>query len=76
MDLITLGTVRLKFYVTSNGRVEDIKLLSNTSTESFATYTIKSIMEAKIPPLPKDVVPLLENGRLEITEWSFTIYPE
>lgn len=76
MDLITLGTVRLKFYVTSSGRVEDIRLLSNTSTESFATYTIKSIMEAKIPPLPKDVVPLLENGRLEITEWSFTIYPE
>ena len=76
MDLITLGTVRVRFYVTKRGKVEDIRVISNSSSESFATYTIKSIMDAAIPPLPDDVVPLLENGRLEITEWSFTIYPE
>ena len=29
-------------------------------------------MEAEIPPIPKELVPMLESGRIEI-EYSFTI---
>lgn len=74
MDLITIGSVHIKFLVDENGHVEQVRVLSNSSNETFANYSVQSILEAKMPPLPKEAVPLLDNGRLEV-EYNFTIYP-
>ena len=74
MDLITVGEARIKFCVNTNGRVETIQILSNTSNQMFGIYCMNSIKNAELPPIPPEIAALLENGKLEI-EFSFTIYP-
>lgn len=75
MDLITVGNVHIKFQVDPLGRVQNLSVLSNSANETFANYCLQSITQAKIPPIPPDLVPKLESGRLEI-EYTFTIYPQ
>jgi outer membrane biosynthesis protein TonB len=72
IGLLNIGTVDIRFQVGPDGKAQKIKILSNTSNESFASVSISSIVEAEIPPIPPDVAKLLDNGRLEI-DYSFTI---
>ena len=72
IGLLNIGTVEVRFMVSSTGKVGGIKVLSNTSNESFASVSVNSIIEAEIPPIPDEVAKLLDNGRLEI-DYSFTI---
>ena len=58
----------------NRGHVEDIKILSNSANGAFGDFSVQSITEAELPPLPPDLAPKLENGRLEV-EYTFTIYP-
>jgi outer membrane biosynthesis protein TonB len=72
MGLLNIGTLEVRFIVRENGKVDGIRVVSNSSNESFAACSVQAIMEAEIPPIPKEIVPMLENGRIEI-EYSFTI---
>lgn len=72
IGLLNIGTVTVRFTVSADGKVGNVKVVSNTSNESFASVSISSIIEAEIPPIPEDVAKLLDNGRLEI-DYSFTI---
>jgi TonB family protein len=72
MGLLNVGTVEVRFVVRESGKVERVQVLRNSSNESFAACTVRAIMEAEIPPIPKELVPMLESGRIEI-EYSFTI---
>jgi hypothetical protein len=36
-------------------------------------FTLRAIMEAEIPPIPADLLPLLDSGRLEV-EYDVLIY--
>ena len=72
IGLLNIGTVEIRFVVASDGKVGKVKVLSNTSNESFASVSVNSIIEAEIPPIPEDVAKLLDNGRIEI-DYSFTI---
>lgn len=75
MDLITVGEVHIKFRVTASGRVEGVKVVSNSANESFGGFCIRAVSEAKIPPMPPDIAPTLEDGKLEI-DYRFNIYPQ
>ena len=72
LGLLNVGTVEVRFMVRENGKVERVQVLRNSSNESFAACTVRAIMEADIPPIPKELVPMLEGNRIEI-EYSFTI---
>lgn len=72
IGLLNIGTVEIRFVVMPDGKVRDIKVLSNSSNESFASVSVSAIVEAEIPPIPEDVAKLLANGRIEI-DYSFTI---
>jgi len=72
MGLITPGTVELRFVVNADGKAQKIQVLRNSSNESFAACSVGAVIEAEIPPIPKELIPMLENGRIEI-EYSFTI---
>ena len=72
LGLLNVGTVEVRFVVRENGKVERVQVLRNSSNESFAACTVRAIMEADIPPIPKELVPMLEGSRIEI-EYSFTI---
>jgi len=73
MDLLSVGTVRLKFRVRPDGRPEAIRVSGNDSNEAFATACVQSVTDAEIPPIPPEVAQTLEDNRLEV-EYSFTIY--
>lgn len=75
MDLITVGEVHIKFRVTASGHVEDVKIVSNTANDSFGGFCVRSVSEARIPPMPPEVAPALVDGKLEI-DYHFNIYPQ
>lgn len=74
LTLLHTGTVDLRFIVRRSGKVEKVEVIRNSSNESFASISVRAVMDAEIPPIPEDIVPMLDNGRIEI-EYSFTILP-
>ena len=72
-DLINIGTVQIKFYVRPDGKVEDVRVLRNSSNETLASTSLQSIIEANIPPMPDELGPLLSGDRMEFTmSFNFT----
>jgi TonB family protein len=72
-DLINIGTVQIKFYVRPDGKVEDVRVVRNSSNETLASTSLQSIIEANIPPMPEDLAPLLTGDRMEFTmNFTFT----
>lgn len=72
LALLSVGTLTLRFTVLENGRVTGVQILSNSSNESFASVSIRSIMEADIPPIPPEVLEFLDNQRIEV-DYTFSI---
>ena len=74
-DLISIGTLQLRFDVDRSGRVKNLKITENTSNESFANICLQSVLEAQLPPIPDDVADTLPSEGLQVDGFSFTIYP-
>jgi outer membrane biosynthesis protein TonB len=68
-----IGNISVSFKVTTSGKVADLHVISSTSNSALTDCSLRSIMEAKIPPIPPDVAAALQNGSLEM-DFSFTIY--
>jgi TonB family protein len=73
-DLVNAGTVVIRFYINEKGEVEDPEILSNTSNEPMANFSLAAIQKAKLLPPPSDLEASLDNGRFEVT-FTFTRYP-
>lgn len=73
VDLVSLGTARVVFFVDPSGRVKNLKVLSNDSNESFANVCLQAILDAKLPPIPEDVASALPPEGLE-SEIAFTTF--
>ena len=73
MGLLSIGTVDVNFKVTASGKVTGLRVVRSNGNESLTDCSLRSIMDAKLPPIPPDVVPTIQNGCLEI-DYSFTIY--
>jgi outer membrane biosynthesis protein TonB len=74
-DLVSIGTLQLRFYVDRSGRVKDLKITENTSNESFANICLRSVLEAHLPPIPDDLADTLPPEGLEIDGINFIIFP-
>ena len=74
-DLITIGTLRLRFYVERSGKVKNLKITENSSNEAFANVCAQSVMEAHLPAIPEDVANTLPPEGLEVDGFNFTIFP-
>lgn len=72
MDLLALGTVRVRFFVTQSGRVQGLEVVSNDSNQTFANICEQSVREAQIGPPPADLG-IMRDGRMELV-FSFTLY--
>jgi outer membrane biosynthesis protein TonB len=66
-DLLSIGTVRIEFVVNARGEVVSARVVSNSSNETLATCSLQSIRQAKIPPMPQELVPLVPERGLEFT---------
>jgi TonB family protein len=66
-DLISIGTVRIEFTVSPSGQVVSARVVSNSSNETLATCSLQSVRDARIPPMPQELVPLVPGRGLEFT---------
>ena len=73
MGLLSIGTVNVAFKITSSGKVKGLHVISTNSNESLTDCSLRSIMDAKLPPITPEVAQTLQDGSLEI-EYSFTIF--
>jgi outer membrane biosynthesis protein TonB len=74
-ELANIGTLQVRFFIDRSGHVKNLKVLENTSNESFANICLQSILEAQFPPIPDDVAATLPPEGLEIEGMNFIIYP-
>src|SRR6266403_6049250 len=74
-DLISIGTLRLRFYVDRSGKVKALKIIENSSNEAFANVCVQSVLEANLPPIPEDVANTLPPEGLEVDGLGFIIFP-
>jgi outer membrane biosynthesis protein TonB len=73
-DLVNIGTARLSFSVDRSGHIRNLKVIKNSSNETFANVCLRSILEVQMPPIPEDVASTLPSDGLE-EEMSFTMVP-
>ena len=74
-DLITIGTLRLRFDIDRSGKVKGLKITENSSNEAFANVCVKSVLEAHLPPIPEEVANTLPPEGLEVDGLGFIIFP-
>jgi outer membrane biosynthesis protein TonB len=74
ISLLNTGTLELRFVVLQSGKVQKVEVLRNSSNESFASTSVRAVMEAEIPPIPEDILPMLKEGKIEV-DYTFTILP-
>jgi hypothetical protein len=74
-DLITLGTLTAHFTVDRSGKIKNLRILRNTSNETFANICLQSILDANLPPIPDDVASTLPSEGLEWDGVNFIMYP-
>ncbi|MEO5720425.1 MAG: hypothetical protein ABIR71_03015 [Chthoniobacterales bacterium] len=73
MDLVDVGTAHIEAEVDGSGKVLNLRVVSNNANEAFANVCLRSFQEAKIPPIPPDLVATLPGGRLPV-DFYFTTY--
>ena len=73
IDLVNIGTAHLEAEVDANGKVQNLRVLSNDANEAFANVCLQSFQEAKIPPIPPELIGALPGGRLPVDIY-FTTY--
>ena len=74
-DAVTFGRVRFRFYVDARGKPQDLQILSDArdADPRMRDLTLRAILDAAIPPMPKTLVPQLEEGRMKI-EYEAIVY--
>jgi outer membrane biosynthesis protein TonB len=72
-DLVSIGTAMIHAEVDSQGKVQNLRVVSNDANESFANICLQSFQEAHIPPIPPDLIATLPEGRMPV-DFSFTAY--
>ena len=73
-DLVAIGNVRLSFTIDRNGKVQNLKILENSSNETFANVCLQSVMDAQFPPVPEEIVPSLPPQGFEVDGMTFTLF--
>lgn len=72
-NMITPDTVQVKFYVRPDGKVEEPRILGAPANQTLASCSLQSVIDAKIPPMPEELVSLVPQDGMEFT-FSFTFY--
>jgi hypothetical protein len=74
-DAVTYGSLKVRFYVAKDGKPEDLRIISDprNADPRMADFTLRAIQDAEIPPIPDDLLPMLNEERVMI-EYDVLIY--
>lgn len=73
IDLVSIGTAHIEAQVGADGKIQNLRVLSNNANEAFANICLQSFQEAQIPPIPEELVSALPDGKLPVDIY-FTTY--
>ena len=73
LDLVSVGTANLQAQVDAQGRVQNLRIVSNNANEAFANICLQSFQEAHSPPIPPDLITDLPEGRMPV-DFTFISY--
>lgn len=67
-DSVSYGRVSFRFYVDEKGTPQDLEILSDAKDADprMRELTLRAILDAKMPPIPSDLLPTLDDGRVWI----------
>ena len=68
-DFVTYGTLRVSFRVGNDGKVRNLKLVKNDANAVMAEFTLRAILDAKIPEMPPSVATQIGNS----LEFSYNV---
>jgi hypothetical protein len=74
-EVLDQGKLGLRFYINKRGKVENLKVVFNEATVELEEIAKQAILAAEIPPIPKDLLPMLENERLPV-DYDVVIAPK
>jgi outer membrane biosynthesis protein TonB len=74
-EMANVGTLQVHFFIDRSGHVKNLKVVENTSNETFANICLQAVLEAHLPPIPDDLANTLPAEGLEIEGMNFIIYP-
>ena len=69
---LAAGYLKVSFMVNKQGKPEDLKFIEKTGDPRLDDLTLQAILGAHIPPIPAELLPLLENERL-LVEYDILI---
>jgi len=72
-DFVEFGNLKVRFYVNKKGKVEGAYFVKSEANSIMQDFTLDSILNAKLPPIPKEIFDLLKKERLQFT-YDFIIY--
>jgi hypothetical protein len=74
-DSVNFGRVRFRFFVDRKGTPQDLQILSDArdADPRMRELTLRAILDAKIPPIPADLLPDLDEERVKI-EYEAIVY--
>jgi hypothetical protein len=74
-EVLDPGKLGVRFYINKHGKVENLKVVFNEATVELEEIAKQAILAAEIPPIPNDLLPMLENGRLPV-DYDVVIAPK
>ncbi|MEM7144798.1 MAG: hypothetical protein AAF591_06660 [Verrucomicrobiota bacterium] len=67
MDFVVFGSLKLEFKIDPNGTPRELKVTDNDANEIMANFSMRAVMDADIPPMPEEIIGILDDGMLEVT---------
>ncbi|MEM8953262.1 MAG: hypothetical protein AAGD22_03835 [Verrucomicrobiota bacterium] len=67
MDFVVFGSLKLEFKIDPNGTPRELRVTDNDANEIMANFSMRAVMDADIPPMPEEIIGILDNGMLDVT---------
>ena len=61
-DFVTYGSLRVSFRVGKDGKARNLKLVKNDANAVMAEFTLRAILDAKLPEMPANVASQIGNS--------------
>ena len=72
-DSLSPGTAEFQFKVFPDGRISDVKMISNSGNDVLATVARHAIEQTRVPPVPRAALAELPDGYMQ-GDCDFTVY--
>ena len=72
-DILSVVTTHVSFLVLADGKVKNIKIISNTANQVVANTSIDAIVGAKLPAIPQEILKQIKQDWIDF-EIPFTVF--